>query len=199
MRHRLLAGLLLSWLLGGCALRAPIEVPVAEPAAREARLAALARWELRGRVALRGPQGAGQGNLRWRQEGSATHLAVSGPFGAGAWQLWSGDGRLRIETQDGETLVDARDAAAVADFLDTRLGWPLPLDASRYWLLGLADPSAKSRVTHDAEGRPARIRQHGWEIRYEEFVLYEALWLPRRLVAETAAGRVRLVVDRWHW
>lgn len=46
MRHRLLAGLLLSWLLGGCALRAPIEVPVAEPAAREARLAALARWEL---------------------------------------------------------------------------------------------------------------------------------------------------------
>jgi outer membrane lipoprotein LolB len=186
-------------LLSACALR-PVEPPAAlERATRDARLAALPGWEARGRIAVRAGDSGSQGSLHWLQQGEAAQLRVSGPFGAGAYEISWDRQALRIVSSRGEVTADYAGADAAEQFLEAQLGWSLPVGSSRYWMLGLADPGAAAEMLADGDGRPAIIRQHGWAVAYDDFTLQDGLWLPRRITVESVRARVRLVIDRWEF
>ena len=54
---------------------------------RRNTLAGKSDWRARGRIAVKSDDGGGQGNIRWRQEGPASSVNLSGPFGAGAYEI----------------------------------------------------------------------------------------------------------------
>lgn len=192
---RLPAAALALLALAGCAT-VPPPATVAGPDIRREVLLGWSAWEARGRVAARTAEGGGQGNLQWVQRGDSARLRLSGPFGAGAWEIeWDPDS-LRVRGRDDEELrLGGADAAE--RFLDEQLGWSFPVASTRYWIRGLADPEADGAMHYDDAGKPLALDQHGWRVLYQEHVLYGALWLPRRLVMESARGRVRLVIDAW--
>jgi outer membrane lipoprotein LolB len=166
--------------------------PALAPAPWEQRSAALQRaneWQLDGRAAVAvGTQGW-QASLNWRQRGAATDVHLAGPLGVGALVL--------KETPEGLSLNGAPPSDAVLAQLQERLGFELPLDNLRYWLLGVPDPGNPFDMTRNDQDRARQLTQAGWTVNYDGYMPVNGDWLPARLVLSRAGVRVRIAVDRW--
>ena len=145
------------------------------------------------------PDESGQGSFSWSQAGDATVLRVSGPFGAGGWEIRWDPTRLLVMTSRGTVTADYAGPDAAERLLEEQLGWSLPVANARHWLLGLPGPDSPAVETSDDAGRLASLSQDGWQVRYTEYRRQGGLDLPHRLEFESAAGRVRLVIDRWQF
>jgi len=197
LRSFLLLVLLGAGLLAGCATRGPISGPELSPAVRRATLEAIDNWEARGRIALKTPGTSGQGSFAWTQMGNQAVLRVSGPFGAGAYEIRWDPARLTVLSKHGEVAADYTGPDAAERFLGEQLGWTLPVANTRHWLLGLAGPDSPAVETVDASGLLAGLAQDGWQVRYDEYRPQGGIAMPRKLVLESSAGRIRLVIDAW--
>jgi len=151
-------------------------------------------WGLSGRIAVRAAEEGWHASLRWQQTGEAFRIELSGPLGQGAIRLHSDGGMVHLEAADG-----MRDQAANADLLLARhTGWRLPVSGLRYWVRGLAVPARPAHWTRGAGGRPAHLRQDGWDIRYTDFQDPSGRGpLPRRIELERDGLQARLVIDSW--
>jgi outer membrane lipoprotein LolB len=184
-------------LLAGCATRGTISESALSPAVRRATLASLANWEARGRIALKTPGTSGQGSFAWTQAGDQAVLRVAGPFGAGAYEIRWDPARLTVLSKRGEVAADYTGPGAAERFLEEQMGWTLPVANTRHWLLGLAGPDSPAVETVDAGGLLAGLTQDGWQVRYGEYRAQGGIAMPYKLVLESAAGRIRLVIDAW--
>lgn len=186
------AALLATGLLAGCAITpAPPTTDVLAVqtawAARQQQLSTMQGFALNGRVAVKG--GGLSGALRWQQAGEAFNLRIVGPFGAGALLVEGTPALVTIKGKDIDLVTDAP-----RQVLAERTGWRLPLDALRWWVLGLPAPQAadaeRAQVLLDAEGRAEQIRQDGWTLRYSDYRSGAVTALPHRIeaVQPTASG-----------
>jgi outer membrane lipoprotein LolB len=185
----------LSWLLmcavlGACATARRAPAPLHEGwEQRVAELQKLDSWQLDGRAAVAvGTQGW-QANLNWRQRGDAAEVHLSGPLGVGALVL--------KRSPSGLSLNDAPPSDAVLAQLQDRLGFELPIDHLRFWLLGIPDPSAAFELKRNGEDRALQLTQGEWTIDYDRYVPVDGDVLPGHLVMGREGVRVRIGVDRW--
>jgi outer membrane lipoprotein LolB len=166
--------------------------PVLAPVPWEQRLAELQHanaWQLEGRAAVAvGTQGW-QASLNWRQSGVATEVHLAGPLGVGALVL--------KETPQGLSLNGAPPSDTVIAQLQERLGFELPLDDLRYWLLGVPDPGAAFDMTRNDQDRAQQLTQAGWTLNYDRYMPVNGDLLPARLVLSREGVRVRIAVDHW--
>jgi outer membrane lipoprotein LolB len=183
-------------LIGGCALQPVVPERAIDWNARRDRLSALTDWEARGRIAVKSADEGGQGNIRWIQSAAQAQIRLSGPFGAGAYEIsWTADD-LVVSSKDGEVTVAYEGSDAAQQFLSDQLGWTFPAISTRYWLLGVPHPGYESLERFD-DGWLKRIEQNGWSVNYDSFESHDDLWLPRKIVMENDQARVKLVIDRW--
>lgn len=183
--------------LSGCTLRQPEPVTEAQWARQRQQLLAVAAWQAQGRVAFRSGAEGGQGSLRWSQSGEHALIRLWGPFGAGAYEVAWAPGRLTVTSKDGRVAADYSGTDAAEQFLQDQLGWRFPAVSARYWLLGVPDPANPAVESTGADGRVLAIEQHGWSVRYEDYVESGSYRLPRKIVMEGHGARLRLVIDRW--
>lgn len=185
--------------LQACSLRGPEPVSSVELAAQRQQLLLLSHWELRGRVAVKSAGGGGQGDLHWQQQDDETHIRVSGPFGAGAYDILWNPEKLELSSRDGSFSRGWAGQDAAEQFLAEQLGWTFPAVSSRYWLLGLPDPGFPAQEVFAADGRLAALEQNGWTISYERYRDAAGLSMPAKIVMEKPGARLRLVIDRWNF
>jgi outer membrane lipoprotein LolB len=189
--RRLVVVLAFGAILGGCASHptkpaGPALVPWDQ---RVTALDRAASWELSGRAAVAIGEQGWQANLDWRQSGGESDLHLAGPFNVGA---------LSIKvTPAGVSVNDAPPSAAMVEQLQARLGFELPLDNLRYWLLGIPNPAVPFELTRNAEDRAQHLAQAGWDIDYDKYLPSGSDALPARLTLSRADARVRVIVDRW--
>lgn len=166
--------------------------PALAPAPWDQRLAELQHanaWQLDGRAAVAvGTQGW-QASLNWRQNGVAAEVHLEGPLGVGALVL--------RETPQGLSLNGAPPGDTVIAQLQDRLGFELPLDDLRYWLLGVPDPGAAFDMTRNDQDRAQQLTQAGWTLNYDRYMPVNGDLLPARLVLSREGVRVRIAVDHW--
>lgn len=167
--------------------------PASIPAPWEQRSAELARataWQLDGRAAVAvGTQGW-QASLTWRQRGAQAELHLAGPLGVGA---------LVLEvTPEGLSLNGAPPGDSVLVQLRDKLGFELPIDELRYWLLGIPSPEGgEFSLTRNAEDRARQLIQEGWTVDYDRYLPIQGDLLPTRVVLSREGVRVRIAVDHW--
>lgn len=179
--------------LAGCAAVRPKGPSLPAPGAswdeRRKDLQQATSWDLDGRAAVALGQQGWQASLDWRQSGADSELHLAGPLGIGA---------LVIKvTPAGVSLNGAPPSDAVVAQLQDRLGFELPLDNLRYWLLGVPHPNTPFELTRNAQDRAARLSQAGWNIEYDDYMVGGGDLLPKRLVLTRAKARVRIAVDHW--
>ncbi len=146
-------------------------------------------WTLQGRAAVAAGAQGWQASLDWRQSAASSQLHLSGPLGIGA--------QVISQTPDGLSINGAPASAAALAQLQERLGFDLPIDDLRYWLLGVPAPSGPFDLTRNAEDRAQRLMQAGWSIDYDRYMAAAGDELPARMVLARGDVRVRIVVDRW--
>jgi outer membrane lipoprotein LolB len=166
--------------------------PAPAAAGWEQRVADLQRlnaWRLDGRAAVAAGTQGWQASLNWQESGEWAEVHLSGPFGVGSLVL--------KRTPDGLSLNGAPPSDAVLAQLQERLGFELPIDHLRFWLLGVPDPSMPFELERNDQDRAAELTQDGWTVDYDRYTPVNGDLLPARLVLHRAAVRVRIVVDRW--
>lgn len=161
--------------------------------ARSLRVSQTQVWTMVGRVAVSDGQEGGSGRLEWTASPEQESLTFRAPLGQGGWKL-KRDG-LQATLDLGEQRVFH--GQSLSDLLDAHLGWQVPVEAMRYWMLGIPDPSAPYDQELGEDGLPAQLAQAGWKVRYDSFRGNGDLILPRKLVAEKDPYSVKLVVSKW--
>jgi len=164
---------------------------------RAARLVDTAAWRAQGRIAGKSGKDGGQGNMIWVQGDTGTRISLSGPFGAGAYEIAWDDERIVVNSKKGEQVAAYTGRDAADQFLEQQLGWSFPARSLRYWLLGVADPEFLSERCLDESGWLSRIEQNGWSVEYSRFDEVGNHYMPSKIVMENDHARVKLVVDRW--
>jgi len=150
-----------------------------------------AGWQLDGRAAVAvGTQGW-QATLNWQQHGELSEVHLSGPFGIGALVI--------KRSPDGLSLNGAPPSDAVLAQLQEKLGFELPLDHLRFWLLGVPDPGAAFELKRNPQERALQLNQSDWSIDYDRYMPVAGDVLPAHVVLSREGVRVRIAVDRWQW
>jgi len=150
-----------------------------------------AGWQLDGRAAVAvGTQGW-QATLNWQQHGELSEVHLSGPFGIGALVI--------KRSPDGLSLNGAPPSDAVLAQLQEKLGFELPLDHLRFWLLGVPDPGAAFELKRNPQERALQLNQSEWSIDYDRYMPVAGDVLPAHVVLSREGVRVRIAVDRWQW
>lgn len=182
--------LMLASSLVGCASLVRVQaLPSMLPATWEARRETLQSWgrlESHGRVAIARDGEGFSGSWRWAQRAHRSTLELQGPLGVGG---------LSLEFNS-EGAVD--EASRLA--LEQQLGFVLPVESLRYWMLGVPDPreGGEERMAADA-ARLDGLQQKGWTVSFKNYAPvpgaeYE---LPQRIEASRESLRVRLVIEGW--
>lgn len=194
MKGRLILLLLLA--LTGCAT-VPVQAPepgkVGTLEQHAEALAALKSWRMGGRAAVNMPNEAGTVSMLWRQRGEEYSVELRAPWGAGTVRIDGSPDGVLLRTSAGVQEY----ASAPRELLRRHSGLDLPLEALRYWLLGLPVPGVAAEPAVDARGLLRELRQHGWRIRYLNYGEFESLALPTRLYLSGEGIEVRIAVQEW--
>jgi outer membrane lipoprotein LolB len=159
---------------------------------RQAALAAVPDWDIRGRIAVDDGDRGYQGRLRWDQRGDELDVVVSGAFGARSFRIQGNESSLTVESRgETQTLTDPERQ------LSDMLGWWLPVTSAEHWLLGHADPDFTAQPTRGRFDALASLTQRDWQIRYETYQLAEDLLIPRTIRLNN--GPLELVVTILEW
>lgn len=182
--------------LAGCAT-APVQAPEPERVGsfeqHAAALSTLRAWEANGRAAISTPGQAGTVALNWRQQGEDYRIELRAPWGAGTVLLDGGPRGVMLRTSQGIQEF----ASAPGELLWRHTGFDLPIEALRYWLLGLPQPDQPAKFDVDDRGLLAELRQHGWRVRYLNYGEFDGFALPARLYLSGEEVEVRVAVQGW--
>jgi outer membrane lipoprotein LolB len=171
--------------------RSALVAPTSAWPERRAALQALRTFALAGRIAVAAGDQGFSGAMRFDQRLGEGELELDGPLGVGGLRLtWNGES-LAVLTSRGEAL----DGEAARAELERRLGFALPLDRMRYWLLGVPAPAVPADEILAADNRLTSLRQDDWQISYAQYSPVSGL--PERMTVQRENARVRLVLDRW--
>jgi outer membrane lipoprotein LolB len=161
-------------------------------AEQRAALERLDRYGLDGRVAVAANGQGFSASLRYAQLADRTQLSLDGPLGIGGLRVELDGEDLEIATSRGENL----DGAEARAELERRLGFALPLQALRWWLLGI--PAPGDAVVDAADSGEIRaFTQDGWQVSIQSRAAGLGFSLPQRLTAEREGVRLKMLVQRW--
>jgi outer membrane lipoprotein LolB len=159
---------------------------------QRAALATFDRYSLDGRVAVAANGQGFSASLRYAQLARRTELSLEGPLGIGGLQVKVDGDDLEIATSRGERL----DGAEARAELERRLGFVLPLEQLRWWMLGIPAPG-DSAVNTGEGGEIRDFMQAGWRVSINSRSPGLGFSLPQRLTAEREGARLKLLVERW--
>lgn len=181
-------------LLAGCATDRGVALPeMSGWQARQTILGNLDNWSFSGRIGVSAGEEGFNGRLRWNQRQDDFEATLSGPLGAGAVQISGDPGGITIVDSEGVTTrLDEPELE-----LRLRYGWTIPVESLRYWALGVPDPDRPAAMNFADGGTLSRIAQGGWIVDISQYREGGGQLMPRRITAENAESRVRLIIDDW--
>ena len=190
--------LLLVVALSACSSLREASAPVDDSMAqRIAQLSLLDDWSMQGRIAVKQPEGSGQGKILWEQAGETVDIGLAGPLGAGAINIhWVPD-ELTMVGADLDVQHRYTGGDAAEQFLAEQLGWQFPAASIRYWLLGIPNPGYQFEQEFGEARELLSISQLGWRVQYQRFARVDAHLLPSKLQIQNTEVRLRLIVDSW--
>lgn len=185
-------------LMAGCRT-APRPAVIVGPGAdapwseQRAGLEKLDNFSLTGRVAVAANGQGFSGNLRYRQQVRRADVALDGPLGMGGLRMALDGDRLNVSTSKGDQL-DGPEARAE---LERRLGFELPLDQLRWWLLGIPAPGESVLDQDAASGEIRGFQQQGWSVNINSRAPAMGFSLPQKLTATRDGTRLKLLIENW--
>ena len=194
------AGLILLWLLAGCA-SVPPQSPLAGIAGEVRQ--PYGAIDLGGRLSVRyqknGREEAIHGSFSWSQRGDRTLVTLLSPLGQTLATIDIAPMTSTL-TQAGLPTLTAADPNKLAT---DALGWPLPVAGLRDWLQGIAIDAAGKRLSASPASSTAIVTSDGWHLQYPSWdTSGPAGAHPKRIdlsrsTAQAGEVAIRIVIDSW--
>lgn len=168
-------------------------VSLAQQAAREQQLANVNHWTLEGRISITNGKDGGPGSLTWTQDGDHYEFTFRTPITGKSFRLTGGPDNALLEGLDGGP-VQGPNAEAL---MRRALGWDVPLDELRAWVLGVRTPGTRAELSYGNDKLPSLLQQDGWAISYPVWDDKRQPPLPVKVFAEKPPYSVKLVINTW--
>jgi len=133
------------------------------------------------------------GKLEWQQFPLNYKILFSTPTGQGAIKIRGDEEHVVLETSNGHALIDDNEESLLYD----QLGWDLPLDRLRQWILGTSELKQLTKITLDETGNIRQLLYPNWDIQYLRFQNVDAYLLPKKIFIKGRTLKLRLVIDKW--
>ncbi|KVD88902.1 outer membrane lipoprotein LolB [Burkholderia sp. ABCPW 14] len=181
--------------LSGCTTQ-PKRAPVTAPNAlqTEQNRAYTGRFAVQYQDQLGNPRNV-YGNFDWQEQGTNVSLELRSPLGQTLAIVKSAPNGASLELPNRQPQY----APDVGELMQRALGFALPLDGLRYWLLPTPAPATPATTVRDPRDgtRIKEIRQDGWTIDYVAYADAPAAGVKRiNLVRQTPPLDIKLVLDR---
>lgn len=182
-------------LLAGCASIEPASsLPPPEAYWLHAEnIAGIRTFALTGRIAVLTEKKGFSGGMRWHHHDDGDEIGFYSPIGAQLGQISAGPAGVTLTTSDKKTYT-AEDAESLTQ---QTLGWSLPMAGLPDWVLGRPAAGEAEILAWDAAGHVQRMRQHGWDIEYPQYVETAGRQLPGKIVLRSPQLDLKLVVEQW--
>ena len=175
--------------LAGCATAPEVRLP-SQPAIEAA--ARVHSFQLSGRVGVKYDENGFFGNVRWQHDAQNDEILILSPLGQGVAQISQNDAGVTLITSNQQT-YHAQDAETLTEEV---LGWRLPLNGLRDWVLG-RKTVGDAKVTLDQSGRINRLIQDGWQIDYLNYQELNGTFLPQKLTMQRGNLEMKFIIDNW--
>src|SRR5690606_24981368 len=113
--------------------------------------------------------------------------------GAGAVEVTGSPERMVVTTRGEQHVLEDPEAD-----LSAVLGWWVPVESLRAWLLGMPDPAYAADTRIGRTDVVRALEQRLWRLDYESYQLAEGLLVPRRIDMSHDELEVRIRVDDWN-
>jgi len=176
--------------LAGCSSQPHTPPPVesgSEPASN------LTSWLVEGKLGFRSPAKNGSAFIRWQQNGSTYNIQLNGPFGAASTTI-RGDSDFAILSQSGQPELAAENGGVLSEQL---FGWQFPVTEMRFWVRGLAAPTAPVINSTEENGLLTSLEQSGWQLTLENYRNRGPWQLPEKIKGQMGPYSFVLVVKNW--
>ncbi len=159
---------------------------------REQHFAEYPDWTVRGRLALSDGQRGGSLGFEWSAEGDNHQIHLRTMTGGRQWRLDFGPGYALLEG----TEIDQMVGSDPDPLVEAAVGWPIPVSLMADWIRGLPAP-ADARLRFASDGSLAGLDHAVWTLDYQRLREENGILMPRRIEANSADYRVRLVLADW--
>ena len=157
-------------------------------------LAEFRTWTMLGTAVVRSGAEASRVTVRWRQTTDSYHLRFTARLGVGLFELEGSQGGVEARFSDGRRVQGASPEAV----LEQELGWSVPLEGLRHWIVGAPAPGGTAATMQfDGHGRLAALEQAGWNVTYVEYGGLHDLALPTRIRFVGESVEATVDVRRW--
>ena len=163
--------------------------------AREQMLAGADNWALQGRLGVSDGHDGGSGSFSWTQHGDHYVFVLRAPITGKSFRLSGGPDGALLEGLDGGPL-QGPDAEAL---MRKALGWEVPLDELRAWVLGLRADGGPAELSFGANRLPSQLQQDGWTVDYPAWDDSRQPPVPRKVYAAKPPYKVRLSIESWQF
>lgn len=188
--------LLSSVILAGCSTKQAIVTPdKQEPLdwlQHAKSMQSINDWQANAKTSVKIGNKAQRATMVWQQHDQAYQIDFSGPFGHSGPKL-EGDAQSATLTIPKEAPISGPN---ISDLLQQRLGWKLPVNNAKYWILGIPSPSSGSSVSL-FNNRLAILEQDGWTINYSKYKQFGPHSLPTKILISRPNFDLLLVVYKW--
>ncbi len=161
------------------------------------------RWHLEGYFGVKTQehhlQQAFSGNIDWVHV-DAPHLkdqiTLYGPLGADETVLtYQPQTLATLQTRQGKTYH----ATTPEVLMQENLGWSVPLEGWRYWVMGQCEPHVPAKIDWNSRGLPQMLTQSGWTIAYSEYQWIPLFhqYRPMEITFERPGLWLKIQVNRW--
>jgi outer membrane lipoprotein LolB len=180
--------LLLALWLAGCASNPPSPQLATRPENAE-----LSPFSLSGRIAVKHDNDRSFVGIQWSHNANQEdEILLLAPLGQTVARINRTEDIVELDTSGKQYF-----AHNAEELTQKMLGWRLPLDGLRYWVLALPEPDSKADIERDADKRVSLLKQDGWEIRYPKYALQTADSLPRHMTLRREGLEIDLLIDAW--
>jgi outer membrane lipoprotein LolB len=151
------------------------------------------RWQLSGKIGLRGPQLAESAYINWRQCGNNYDIRISGPLGQTVARIDGSGEQLRIWFEGQQPVLTSEPET----LMQQQLGWSVPLRALRYWVRAEAAPGKGAEFSGPSD-QPTTLQQMGWQVHYLAYHQTGTTTLPAKLRMNDIQGlQATLIINEW--
>lgn len=148
---------------------------------------ALRSWSLDGRLAVVSNKDSWSANLAWQHDKVLDQLKLSGPLGQGGAVIRLSKDYVALDR--GGTV---QTSSQPNQFIAQQLGMFVPIEALKYWIVGLPEPNQSIIETEGG------FKQGQWLVMYKEMQSVGNQLMPRKIMVSNDQVRLKVMIDRWN-
>jgi outer membrane lipoprotein LolB len=148
-------------------------------------------YQFNGKMSFSDGQEGGSGQVEWDLDQLQIKLVLKAPLSKKSWELIEFDEGAQLTMSDGDVLF----GYSAQSLISKELGWEVPWDALKLWVIGKRSTHGKVHYTDDG----MQFLDRGWAINYSQLKPYGNKFLPYRITARKGSYAIKILIKHWQW